>query len=274
MQCDLEDISVYYETMGEGRPIVLLHGFGPDHRLMTGCMEPIFRQRDGWQRFYPDLPGMGRTSGPSRIHNSDQMLQVVLDFIDAVIPGQQFALAGESYGGYLARGVLHHRPALVDGLFLLCPLIVAEPEQRDVPPHQVLMQDTAFMSTIDPIQSADFESYGIVQTQRTWERTRDEINVGLGLADEAFLVRLKSQAYPFSFDTDALPIPYGKPTLMLLGRQDNSVGYRDAWKILETYPRATFAVLDRAGHNLQIEQEALFDALVNEWLDRVEEALA
>jgi len=30
-------------------------------------------------------------------------------------------------------------------------------------------------------------------------------------------------------------------------------------------------VLDRAGHNLQIEQEDLFNALVNEWLDRVED---
>jgi hypothetical protein len=50
------------------------------------------------------------------------------------------------------------------------------------------------------------------------------------------------------------------------------VGYRDAWTILERYPRATFAVLDRAGHNLAIEQERLFAALVGEWLDRVEEA--
>jgi hypothetical protein len=34
----------------------------------------------------------------------------------------------------------------------------------------------------------------------------------------------------------------------------------------------TFAVLDKAGHDLQIEQEKLFNALVNEWLDRVEES--
>jgi hypothetical protein len=32
-------------------------------------------------------------------------------------------------------------------------------------------------------------------------------------------------------------------------------------------------VLDRAGHNLQIEQSRLFTALVHEWLDRVEEEL-
>lgn len=42
---------------------------------------------------------------------------------------------------------------------------------------------------------------------------------------------------------------------------------------LENYPRGTLTVLDRAGHNLQIEQETLSNALVNEWFDRVEENL-
>jgi hypothetical protein len=49
------------------------------------------------------------------------------------------------------------------------------------------------------------------------------------------------------------------------------VGYRDAWNLIENYPRATFAVLDRAGHHLQIEQNMLFYALMEEWLKRVEE---
>jgi pimeloyl-ACP methyl ester carboxylesterase len=48
-------------------------------------------------------------------------------------------------------------------------------------------------------------------------------------------------------------------------------GYADQYALLPHYPRATFAVLDVAGHNLQIEQPVLFDALVNEWLDRVRE---
>jgi pimeloyl-ACP methyl ester carboxylesterase len=55
----------------------------------------------------------------------------------------------------------------------------------------------------------------------------------------------------------------------VLGRQDDHVGYRDQWDLLEHYPRASFAVLDRAGHNLQQEQPVLFEALVEEWLDRV-----
>jgi hypothetical protein len=38
---------------------------------------------------------------------------------------------------------------------------------------------------------------------------------------------------------------------------------------MKNYPRSSFVVLDMAGHGLQIEQAGLFNALVNEWLDRV-----
>lgn len=92
------------------------------------------------------------------------------------------------------------------------------------------------------------------------------------LANGPFLEKLRQRA-DYSFDVDKLPQPFAGPVVILLGRQDSSVGYQDAWHILENYPRASFAVLDRAGHNLQIEQPQLFNALVGEWLDRVQEAL-
>lgn len=56
-------------------------------------------------------------------------------------------------------------------------------------------------------------------------------------------------------------------------KQDSSVGYKDAINIMDYYPRGSFAILDIAGHNLQIEQPQLFSSLVNEWLDRTEEIL-
>jgi pimeloyl-ACP methyl ester carboxylesterase len=67
-----------------------------------------------------------------------------------------------------------------------------------------------------------------------------------------------------SYDVDALPKPFEGPTLIVVGRQDNTCRYRDAWDILENYPRATFAVLDRAGHLAAVEQQPLFKALVSE----------
>jgi pimeloyl-ACP methyl ester carboxylesterase len=112
----------------------------------------------------------------------------------------------------------------------------------------------------------------VVQDQYNWERFRDEILSGIRVADEAFLQKI-NQRYSYSFDVGKLPQPFARPVVLLAGRQDHVVGYRDAWRILENYPRATFAVLDRAGHNLHIEQPQLFNALVGEWLDRVREAM-
>jgi pimeloyl-ACP methyl ester carboxylesterase len=270
MECQVKNINVHYKIYSEGHPLISLHGFSPDHRLMSGCMEPIFQHRSGWQRIYLDLPGMGKSPGKEWITNSDQMLDVVLEFIDQVIPSQRFVLAGESYGGCLARGIIYRKPAIVDGLLLICPLIIPDHAKRSVPQHVARVKDPALLSGLAPSEREEFESFAVVQSQRIWERTRDEVIAGISIADEDFLTRLQAHGYPLSFDVDAAP-PFEKPTLILVGRQDAMVGYRDAWKILENYPRGTFAVLDRAGHNLQIEQETLFNALVNEWLDRVEE---
>jgi pimeloyl-ACP methyl ester carboxylesterase len=155
---------------------------------------------------------------------------------------------------------------------MICPVVTASRAERALPPHITLVRDAALMDSLPPGQRELFGAFGVIQTRRTWERTRDEVIAGLELADQGFLSRLQSQAYAFSFDVDGPSVRFEKPTLMVLGRQDGMVGYRDAWTILERYPRATFAVLDRAGHNLAIEQERLFAALVGEWLDRVEEA--
>ena len=57
--------------------------------------------------------------------------------------------------------------------------------------------------------------------------------------------------------------------LILAGRRDATAGYTGPWELLDHYPRATFAVLDRAGHALLHEQPGLVHALVVEWLARV-----
>jgi pimeloyl-ACP methyl ester carboxylesterase len=264
MQCDLGDFAIYYETYGRGRPIVMLPGRPSDHGIMERFMEPLFTRRDGWLRIYPDLPGTGRTPALDRLASHDAMLEAMLAFIDAVIPGQRFVLAGYSYGGYMARGVVYHRAALIDGLMLCAPQVKADPEQAHLPPRTVLVEDPALEAELGPIMDLI-----VVQSPRVAEAVR-EMLAELEIADSLFNERLETAA-PFSFDVDTLPTPFGRPTLIMTARQDHLCGYRDAWDLLDTYPRATFAVLDRAGHFVPIEQDALCHALMREWLDRVEE---
>jgi pimeloyl-ACP methyl ester carboxylesterase len=264
MKCDLGDLTIFYETYGTGRPIVMLPGRPSDHRVMARFMEPLFTQRDGWLRLYPDLPGTGRTPGVDRLATHDQMLDAVLAFIDTVIPGQRFVLAGLSYGGYLARGVVYHRAASIDGVLLCAPQVTADHSQAHLPSRTTLVEDPQLLAELGP--GADLI---VVQSPTVIQAVR-EVLAEVQLADHAFNARLEA-AGPFSFDVDRLPTPFGGPTLVLTARQDHLCGYRDAWDLLDNYPRATFAVLDRAGHFVNIEQDVLCRALMREWLDRVEE---
>lgn len=271
MECKLENITVYYETFGEGRPILMLPGWSLSHQFMMNELEPLFQGRSGWKRFYPDLPGTGKTPGMDWITDQDKILEVVLGFIDAVIPGQRFAVAGASAGAYLARGVVYWKPEWIDGVLLVVPLVVAEDATRDVPPHVTLVRDPELVSRLSPEEAEAFEM-AVVQSQAVLDALRGVFSTQQA-GDAEFLAKIREnpQKYAFSFDVDALPTPCNAPTLIVAGRQDASVGYRDAWKILENFPRGTFAVLDRAGHMLEAEQSGLFRALGMEWLDRVEE---
>lgn len=271
MECLVRDIPIYYETAGSGFPIMMLHGYSPDHRLMQGCMEPLFVERPEWQRIYFDLPGMGQTPGTTQITSTDEMLEVIIEFLDVVLGGQSFLLVGESYGGYLSRGVLQRKFEQVAGMAFICPVVLGERSQRDRPPRTVLVEDASLMASLPAADAQQFGGFAVVQDAYTWQRFHEEVLSGMRIADEAFLQRLNQQ-YSYSFDVDVLPQPFTQPVVILVGRQDHIVGYRDAWRLLESYPRATFAVLDRAGHNLQLEQPQIFNALLGEWLDRVQES--
>ncbi|KQL52797.1 2-hydroxy-6-oxo-6-phenylhexa-2,4-dienoate hydrolase [Heyndrickxia shackletonii] len=268
--CKVRQAEIHYEEFGEGKPIIMIHGYTPDHRLMTGCMEPIFTKRDGWRRIYIDLPGMGLTKNYHVISSSDEMLDAVLEFIQTIIPNQEYIIAGESYGGYLARGVIQKQKEKVLGAAFICPVIIPFSEGRTVEKHKILKTDERFIEKLSKEELEDFRNNNVVLDEYTWLRYNQEILSGCKIGDEKFLDKVKNK-YGFTFEIDQSV--FNKPSVFLLGRQDSSVGYKDALGLLNKYPRGTFAILDRAGHNLQIEQPHLFNHLVNEWLDRMEESI-
>src|SRR5947209_17735123 len=118
MECRVFGQPIHYETYGAGIPLIMLHGRPVAGSVMAAFMEPVFASRQGWQRIYLDMPGMGQTPAHENIQNMDGLLETVLVFIRQVIAGQRFVLAGWSFDGYIARGVVRQQAELVDGLLL------------------------------------------------------------------------------------------------------------------------------------------------------------
>jgi pimeloyl-ACP methyl ester carboxylesterase len=268
MKCEISGSTVFYEVRGRGKAILMLHGLYSDHSGMSFTMEPHFGERQGWRRIYLDLPGHGRTPAPEWITSHDQVLDVIEQFIVQVIPGERFLVAGESYGGYLARGLIYRRGAEVDGVLLSVPVIVPDPAPEDLPPRTVVERDQAIAAQARAENLAGFEEMTVTQSSDVLALFR--MHKAIPPPDQTFLDRL-SQGSAFTFDVDAPPQPFPAPSLFILGRQDHWFGYRDAWRIIENYPRATFAVLDGAGHLVYPEKKTLFGALLEDWLDRVDQ---
>ncbi|WP_239253582.1 alpha/beta fold hydrolase [Listeria ilorinensis] len=266
MYDQINGVNLYYDRIGTGMPIIMLHGFGPDSELMKGCMEPIFNEESPFERIYIDLPGMGKTENYEAVRSADDMLKLLLAFIHKNLPEQDFLLAGESYGGYLARGILSQLTIRVKGLLQICPVIHPEREKRTLPKQQIIYQDEQLMESLSADEQTEFIENGVVLTAKNWRRLISEVLPGLITADHDHL-RIYEQRYALSFNPDDQP-PFTHPSLFLFGRQDSVVGYRDGLALLERYPRASFAILDGAGHNLQIEEEKVFNELVTDWLNR------
>jgi len=253
------DVPVYYVVQGEGSPVLALHGAGVDHREVMACLDPVLDAFTGYRRIYLDLPGMGRTPAPATIRSADDVLEVLLAFIDGVIGDQPLLVAGHSAGGYYAQAIAGRRPEQVVGLALLCPLLAGI---HDVPEHDVV-------ASSGNIGSDEFRDYFTVQTAKTLDRYERYVQPAARLADQSALARIGER-----WELTTRPqeqAAYRCPTLLVTGRQDFTVGYSRAWELIEQYPRATFAVLDGAGHALPHEQPELLRALVTEWLDRVRE---
>ena len=267
MQHMVRGVAVHYEVVGDGRPIVMLHGLPADHRLPRHHLEPVFEGRPGWRRIYLDLPGMGR-SPIGEVTTLDDMLEVVLEVVDAVTDGARFALAGVSFGGYLARGVLARRSSRLDGLLLWTPAVRMGDGDRRLPPFEALERDPAVVATV-----ADDErmwlNVAVIQSAETLEAFRAAVKPGILAADIEALRRLQ---HPLILADANLVLeePFAGPSLVLTARQDAQCGYLDAWDLVPDLPRATFAVLDRAGHAVAEERKPLFRMLVDDWLDRIE----
>jgi pimeloyl-ACP methyl ester carboxylesterase len=147
---------------------------------------------------------------------------------------------------------------------------VADDAKRHVPSHVTLVANPALVSELEP-EEAEMLQLAVIQSRKVVDYMQANFPSTAETGTDFQSKLREPENYAFSFDVDALPKPCPAPTLIITGRQDSAVGYRDAWEILDNFPRGTFAVLDRSGHFLPFEQEALFHALVDEWLDRVEE---
>lgn len=255
---------LYYEIQGEGSPILLIHGWGIDHRYMTGCMEPVFHhETHHFKRYYIDLPGMG-LSTPGNIKNTNDIIELLLQFIETVIHPNTLLLTGNSYGGMICRALAAQIPDKINGMILICPT-TGLPEHH-LPSQYPCRKDEDFLKTLTSKELDSFCSMNVVLTKEAWERYSVAIYPAV-LANETndFLNHTLDGSLPDCLNR-VLPV-FDAPVLLLTGKQDACVGYEEQFIWRQQYPRITYLALEGAGHNLPIDRPEIFNSITIDWLN-------
>lgn len=261
--------------IGEGLPVLIIHGWQMEGRVEELDFEPIFNKTPGLRRIYVDLPGMGKTPADN-VKDLDDMYHRLVQFIDSRLGRSRFLLVGSSCGGYLARAIAQQYSEQVDGLLLRVPLIEPEDSMRDLDTFKPLVANQQLMSNISAEDRALLGNV-LVQTPVYVQTLKAKYEKSILLAEQAAdnkvldPIRADPHRYRLSFSLDDEDAKFFAPTLIVCGRQDESVGYRDSLRLLELYPRSTYVVLDRGTHGLPIDETSVFEALVRDWITRAEE---
>jgi pimeloyl-ACP methyl ester carboxylesterase len=251
MELDALGTRVHYVEHGAGRPVLVLHGAGVDHREAEAAFEPALAAHGGLRRIYPDLPGAGLTRSPETVGHAEDVLEVLLAMVDELTGERPTILVGHSAGAYYAQAVADRAPQRVAGLVLVCPLL---PGTRDVPPHRPVVAD-------DSLGDEEFRQYFVVQTPAMLERYQQAVAPGAAVADAATAERLGAH-----WELEPTPDAYDGPVLVVAGRQDSTVGYAAAVDLLDRYAHATLTVVDGAGHALPHEMPAALSGILHGWL--------
>lgn len=272
MECQVSKGTIHYVVHGEGSPILLLHAMGTDHRSMTSWVEPIFTDRTGWKRVYIDIPAHGKSTINKNVKGTEDFLDMLLEFIDKLFPHHSFAIAGMSYGGYLAQGIVSRRRERIKGICLVSSALHLPDSERTLPAKAVYEEDQSSIRKLDEDARNAFQLLMVYQNQANLDAFMNEIQPGRLLADREFLASdWRKENYYYSFDPLEVKGQLEQPTLIIVGKQDSIVGYEDHFRFLRPkFSRATFAVLDGAGHLVPIERRATLVGLVTDWLLRME----
>ncbi len=247
MFCEINGINIHYERQGQGRPVLILHGWGASIeavRPIMNCMAQL-----GYEAIAIDFPGFGETREPSEAWGVPEYAAMTKAFIEALgIRGCD--LICHSFGGRVTILLASEDKTLFSRLVLVDAAGV-KPKRGAryyvrVYAFKALkrLAKIGFIDSIFHISekqknagSADYRALKTDVMRDTFKRV-----VNLDLTDR--LSRIENE------------------TLLVWGDQDTATPLYQA-KVMEKYIKnAGLAVLEGAGHFSYADKYAQFAAVM------------
>lgn len=115
MKLQLNDIAMEVETLGVGKPIVLLHGLGLNHTIWQN-IAGLYKEQA--QFILPDLRGHGGSQLGAANETIEQYAEDIRELLDK-LKLEKVLLGGHSMGGYVALAFAEKYPERLASLVMI-----------------------------------------------------------------------------------------------------------------------------------------------------------
>ncbi|AUI56975.1 alpha/beta fold hydrolase [Amycolatopsis sp. BJA-103] len=260
---ELDGISVAYDDLGTGLPVVLVHGH-PFNRSMWRPQAERF-SLEGYRVITADLRGYGETTVVPGKTGLDVFAADIARLADH-LGIERFVLGGLSMGGQIVMEFHRTYPERVLGLLLADTSPQEETEEgkrvRNETADRVLAEgigwyaDEVLTKMVSPenVRTMPDVAAHVLRMMRT---TPPE-----GAA-AALRGRAERPDYRESLKKVAVP------SLVVVGTEDEFTPVSDAELMRDLIPGSTLAVIEGAAHMPNLEREAEFDAVFARFLKEV-----
>ena len=264
---EVNGVGLNVETVGDGPPLLLLHGFTGSNRTWQPHLATLAARH---RLIAVEMLGHGSSDAPDEPGRYD-LINVAADLVALLtrLRINQTALLGYSMGGRVALHFALHQPGMVSRLILES----ATPGLTDQSERAARVEsDNALADFVEEAGITAFvdrwESLPLWNSQRSLpELVRVEVrqqrlaNHPVGLANSLRGLGTGVQV-PLWDQLATLSLP----TLLIAGELDPKFS-GIARRMADLLPAARLEIVAQAGHAVHLEQPAEFDRLVLDFLD-------
>ncbi len=265
-QVQLDRLSIYYEVYGQGTPLVMIRGLGSnaDHWYTQA---PIFAKYFKVITF--DNRGIARSGDPGGDYTVPMMAADTLGLMDALNLEQAYVM-GLSMGGMIAQELAICHPNRIRGLVLVCTHCGGTEQVGPSAEVSALFKEMVFENTPEAKVKAASTLFDRQTLEHSPEIPAYYSQVSLKHPAKAEILIKQWQAVLQHDTFDRLP-QITAPTLVITGAEDLLIPPENSKILAEGIPGAKLRVIPGCGHQVLIEQPALCNEAILDFLRRCED---
>lgn len=256
-------IETNYHDLGDGAPVLLLHGSGPGVSAWANWRLPLQTLSGSFRCLAPDLAGFGYSkTDPGAPHTRERWLQQIIDFLDAT-GVEKVHVIGNSFGGSMALALAIARPERVMKMVLMGSVGVRFPLTDG------LDAVWGYEPSIENMRSImKIFAYNQALVGDDLVRMRYEASIRPGVQEAyASMFPAPRQRWVDAMAHDEADMrKLAQPTLLVHGRDDKVIPLRTSLTLLDWIENSQLHVFGRCGHWTQIEHAGAFSRLAADFL--------